>query len=804
MRKILSWLLVCVCLLPLTVNGQFQIITNDTSICPNTSLNLKASFIGITPTSVTLTDDFFTGTLPIGFSFNFFGNLYTSCVFSSNGYISFNTANAGMFSPWAITAGIPGNTGASALSTVDNSIMAFYADILPQTTQGTLDYATVGVAPNRKFIVSFCDVPMFSCTALSTSFQIILYETTNEIEVHLANVPSCTSWNNGYGIEGIQNLGGTVAYPVAGRNYPSIWTANHSSHRWTPGTGNIYSLTSIPYAAIPSAGSVISWFANGVTPVGTGDSIMVSPTANTFYVAQITKCQDTLRDTVYVTIGGGPFIDSIAKVDPTTCGGQNGLIKLYGLDSTFPYVVNYKKNGVTQAPINVVSTATGVVNMPNLSAGTYDSIIVYKGFCFSNVVGPITLFDPPVIADFNFVTNLGCEQDTVLFTNAFIQNPLNKWTFGDGANDTALNPTHIYITQGVYNVKLVVSNGICKDSITKPVNVLHPLKADFTVDDDSACTNQQITFTNTSTATGPSYFWSFGDTTTSTLQNPVHTYTVPGKYQVMMVVTDAIPCHDTTYMTIVVDSIPYVSFITSDSSLCEGQGVLFISNYLKDGNTNIVWSFGDGNQFIGSDQINHAYDSSGAYTVTLTASYRNCPDAIATKNINIRPFPSIDLGQDTTLCPNGAALVIGDFKNASNPAATWLWNTGDKTALISVRHPGIYTARISTNGCTGDDSIEVFKDCYIDIPNSFTPNGDGLNDYFLPRQLLSKSLTGFKMTIYNRWGQEIFQTTSINGRGWDGKFNDKEQPSGVYVYIIDATIDNKHHEHYEGNVTMLR
>lgn len=801
MKKVIF--LIAFCFSIIDVRAQLNIFTPDTSICPNSSVDLHA---GVTPGTLNLInfpslDDSFSPLLNIGFSFNFFGNLYTQCVMSQNGFLSFNSSNASQPSGWVINAAIPGgNTEAY------NSIMGFYADIYPglPASPGGTEYGTIGVAPNRKFIINLCTCSMFLCNNLFGSFQIVLYESTNEIEVHIANAPNCPTWNGGAAIEGIQNATGTVAYPVAGRNYPTQWTAYHSSHKWTPGPNNTYTITSIPYAPIPNAGSVISWYANGTTFVDTGTVVTVSPTANTFYVAEVVKCQDTLRDTVFVTIGGGPFIDSTSKVDPTTCGGQNGIIKLYGLDSTIPYVVHYKKNGVTQAPINTVSTATGIINMPNLSAGTYDSIIVYKGFCFSNVVGPVVLVDPPVVANFTFITKLGCEQDTIIFTNASIQNPINKWTFGDGANDTALNPTHIYLTQSVYNVKLVVSNGICKDSITKPVDILHPIKADFTVDDDSACTNQQITFTNISIASGPSYFWSFGDTTTSTLQNPVHTYTMPGKYQVMMVVTDSIPCTDTMYMTIVVDSIPYVSFITSDSSLCEGQGVLFISNYLKNGNKGIVWNFGDGNQFIGSDQITHAYDSAGAYTVTLTASYRNCPDAIATKNINIRPFPSIDLGKDTTLCPNGSALVIGDYKNASNPTATWLWNTGDKTALISVRHPGIYTARISTDGCSGSDSIEVFKDCYIDIPNSFTPNADGLNDYFLPRQLLSKSLTGFKMTIYNRWGQEIFQTTSINGRGWDGKFNDKDQPSGVYVYIIDAIISTNNREHYEGNVTLLR
>ena len=60
------------------------------------------------------------------------------------------------------------------------------------------------------------------------------------------------------------------------------------------------------------------------------------------------------------------------------------------------------------------------------------------------------------------------------------------------------------------------------------------------------------------------------------------------------------------------------------------------------------------------------------------------------------------------------------------------------------------------------------------------------------------------MTIYNRWGQVIFETNRIDGRGWDGKFNEKDQPTGVYVYVIDAVLREGQVEHYQGNVTLLR
>lgn len=102
------------------------------------------------------------------------------------------------------------------------------------------------------------------------------------------------------------------------------------------------------------------------------------------------------------------------------------------------------------------------------------------------------------------------------------------------------------------------------------------------------------------------------------------------------------------------------------------------------------------------------------------------------------------------------------------------------------------------------ESINISKDCYIDIPNAFTPNGDGINDYFFPRQLLSGNVSGFYMQVFNRWGQLIFETTHANGRGWDGKFNGQDQPGGVYIYWINVTFDNNRQEQYKGNVSLIR
>jgi gliding motility-associated-like protein len=107
-------------------------------------------------------------------------------------------------------------------------------------------------------------------------------------------------------------------------------------------------------------------------------------------------------------------------------------------------------------------------------------------------------------------------------------------------------------------------------------------------------------------------------------------------------------------------------------------------------------------------------------------------------------------------------------------------------------------------GCAATGSILISKDCYMDLPNAFTPNKDGVNDYFFPRQMLAAGLEQFRLQIFNRWGQLLFETSSPEGRGWDGGYNGQPQPAGVYVYQISLSFSNGTSEQYRGNVSLLR
>jgi gliding motility-associated-like protein len=389
--------------------AQLTITSNDTTICTGNSVTLNASHQARTPIPIAVIDDQYTGVLTIGFPFTFYGNTYSQCVVSSNGYISFNTANAGAFSPFQITTAIPGNVATY------NSILAAYADWDP-SVGGTIDYATVGTAPNRKFVVTFCALPLysFSCNSLLGTFQVIMYETSNIIDIHLGRKPVCPTSNGGASIEGIQNSNGTAAMTIgtgsSARNYPFQWTAYHSSHRFTPTTtaATAYTLSTIPYGRIPDINIPYNWYLNNSTAVGTASapSITVSPTTTSFYTVRKIDCSDTLSDTVVVTVVN-PIISSTAFTN-TTCGNNNGSITLNGLSPNTVYTVTYT-SGTVQS-VTLTSSATGSIVLTNLPAGTYSNISVNTApGCTSPAVGPITLVAiSPVITSTSFTNPTTC------------------------------------------------------------------------------------------------------------------------------------------------------------------------------------------------------------------------------------------------------------------------------------------------------------------------------------------------------------------------------------------------------------
>ena len=510
-----------------------------------------------------------------------------------------------------------------------------------------------------------------------------------------------------------------------------------------------------------------------------------------------------------VTLTVPPFVvRALGYTNPTKCGFCNGTATLYGLHPGQTDTINYTFNGTPYPPVSFTIGADSTVTISGLCEGVYDNFIANTGgVCISNALGPITLVAPPIIPDFTFTLHEGCGGDTVNFTNmSWPASDLTyRWFFGDGDSSHAINPTHIYYHPGIDTIKLYITNTKCFRDTAEWVVLNNLINAGFTSTPDSfVCQGTPVTFTNTSTGTLLNYTWAFGDQTYAATTNATHTYFKTGTYNVFLAVSNYVPCFDTARETFTVDSISAISMTATDSATCNGTAITFTGVFENSGLKEVIWGFGDGDSAINSNPATHVFASPGNYTVFVEAVYRACPDTSVSRGFQIYGQPTINIGNDTAICPGSQPIYISDAFNAKIKGTTWLWSTGETTPGKTVIEPGHYYVIVTQNGCSTTDSITVSNSCYLDIPNAFSPNNDGLNDYFFPRSLLSSGLSSFDMKIYNRWGQEIFATQKLDGRGWDGRFNDVMQPEGVYVYVIDATFIDGQKEHRQGNVTLLK
>jgi gliding motility-associated-like protein len=366
--------------LPCGVNS--TTLTADFSQCapgsnPNQTTNYGVTNIPYTPqnntgTQLFMSDDSQQGPFNIGFIFCFFGQTYNQFWVGSNGWISFSAGQPITFTSTTIPSGV---------ATVPrNCIMGPWQDWHPGVG-GQIRYQVQGTAPCRKLIVSWINMPMFSCTNLQGTFHIVIHESTNVIENYIQNKPNCLAWAGGTAVQGLHNVAGTVGIAIPGRN-STQWTANNDAWRYTPSG--------------PTVLPIPTWYQVGnPVPIGQGTTITVTPpTAGANYTCQL----------VYPTCNAGwNSCNSISGPGPDTVFVQPGPPNLPNptINFTNPICSDSCNGTIDIIPVgtNGVANITWLTqpplfNLTNLCAGIYDFTITDALGC--TVLGNVTLTDPPI------------------------------------------------------------------------------------------------------------------------------------------------------------------------------------------------------------------------------------------------------------------------------------------------------------------------------------------------------------------------------------------------------------------------
>lgn len=550
--------------------------------------------------------------------------------------------------------------------------------------------------------------------------------------------------------------------------------------------------------------------------------LAINATHSGSYVVTATRGACTYKDTVTVQVNQSPVAGKPVQTGPVCPGGDDTIsVPLVNLPIG-GWVVAFGAFGRDTFDANQ-GYIFRIKDIQSTQAGVYNVYAVDIQGCISDTEFINLQVNESVSAAFSFTLNEGCIEDTVNFKDLSISDAgsyvTSTWDFDDGSPLVVAKDTfHKYIVPNPnygprdFNVRLSVTNGKCFDTVTQLLTINHPVKAKYVLDDDSICQGETINFiagdsSFVKAGTIPKMLWKYGDGSIDTIFDVSHQYDLAGLYTPTFIMTDFLGCSDSFKLPIVVDSNGYVGFETDKSSVCVGEEIKFTGQYSVYGYVSAIWNFDDGVTIPDSLEINHSYNKPGTYNVNFDIKYRICPDVNYTGEYIVKPIPNIYLGEDTTICPNGEPIFIKDiYHTGSSNGTTYSWNTPTKdvTPGIYVHHHGMYAVIADLDGCTATDTLVVSKNCYINIPNVFTPNGDGNSDYFLPRQMLSRNVTSFDMQVYNRWGEIVFKTSVPDGRGWDGKYGGDDQPTGVYIYLIQVSFANGVSERYQGNVTLLR
>lgn len=517
-------------------------------------------------------------------------------------------------------------------------------------------------------------------------------------------------------------------------------------------------------------------------------------------------CNDTASTVVYIP-SVAPKVDYFPK-QPFYCKGDA---------IQFVYTDYDKGSGAT--------FAWKFGNGDSLNYNTANDTIFYAYKTNGNFTPTTLIRDRERCVDTLFLNSLRIKGPTAAFTSsapACTNSDINftdqstiddapittwKWSYGDGtlSNDTA-SPVYNYAFPGKYNVNLQVtdSNG-CINAVTNTV-IINETPIVTAQTDNLLCLGQ----TDTLTATGAdTYNWSTGGSVIcNSCINPIVSPNTSETYYVTGITSSGCFAMDTT--TIIVQAKQSVSVQSPDTAICTGASAQLNAN----GTDIYSWSPATG---LNNTNIRNPIASptiSTAYTVTGKDS-NSCFTDVATVNLTVNPLPSVDIPADNITLPSGSTYQLQ--ATASNDVISYQWTPSTGLScyncpnpIATVNKPGTYTVTVyNSNGCSSKDSIRLNTVCnsdFVFIPNTFSPNNDGMNDYFFPNS--KPSINVRSMHIYNRWGQKVFEKmnflTNSYSNGWNGRYNNKDQASDVYIYVIEFQCADGNKIVMKGNVSLLR
>jgi len=558
--------------------------------------------------------------------------------------------------------------------------------------------------------------------------------------------------------------------------------------------------------------STISWdFGDGSPVVNTRNATHTFPASGSFVTKltvtdNVTGCSDTYSQTIYTS---DPFLansdTSICKNDSTTFSVLNNYNN--PADTYTWYVAGQQAGPFNDSSFTVSASIFGNFNnyviINNGSQYCQDTIRLNNTLL---VRGPDLSFTAPSSICLNSLYNVTNTSKPYIPADAV---NLWYWNFGvQQENDTVYQPQpYVYDNPGTYKVKLtgIDING-CTDTLVKTITV-NPLPFLYVIPAiDTLCagmTDSLFAFHSDAITWFPSSSLNCA-TCDTVLANPTST--------TQYIITAATRFGCTVKDSILVKAYPpfVATRLMSDPYMCLNDTVQL--NVDPPGKK-IVWSPAAGLSNANNYGPIASPTQTTTYTATLTDSI-GCFTSSTNITVHIKSLPTVDAGPDKVY-PFNSNFTISPLYGNNITSYSWTptgilsCNTCPTPSGTAINSNTFLIEVTSDSGCVAKDEISIFiecKDANLLISNAFTPNNDNLNDYFYPLTRGIKSIIRF--SIYNRFGKLVYEAKNFppndKAFGWNGKVNNQDQPSTVFVYYIEAICDLGEKIRRKGTVVLIR
>lgn len=526
------------------------------------------------------------------------------------------------------------------------------------------------------------------------------------------------------------------------------------------------------------------------------------------YVVEISDASSCVRiaDTVVVNLLNGPQ-DAVANSTDATCNGNDGSLDITGVTGgTAPYTYSLN-GGAPQAGTSFTS----------LAAGNYTVVVSDQQGC-TQTIGANVANATGVTDATAQVSNASCgNADGSISVIANGGTAPLSYTLNGGAAQSSNQFSSL--TPGIYTV-LISDAGGCTYTLDGIVVAENPgdlaPSIVITASPNPACAGDNITVNATLENAGSNPVIEFFVNGTSVQSGAATSFSSSGLSSgdvISASLTSSEPCVAVTSVnsnsiSMLVNPVsnPTVSISGSTATACQTDVVTYTATSSGCNGTPTYQWLVNGTP-VASDTtglFSSTFADDAAVSVNMTCSDPCATAATSnTENLDVTVVTA-NAGADQVIAPGQTAVLNGSGGGTYSWApSSSLSSSNTATTFASPGASTIYTLTVTVNGCVDTDNVTVFVVEPIQVPNTFTPNGDGVNDTWQIYDI--ENFPNAKVSVYDRWGQRIFNTVGYqNSNAWDGTNKGMKLPAAVYYYVIDLnTGGGNEGDIYTGSITIV-